>query len=59
MKSIQHLKKSGVRQKNVSFRTKLDDLRTSPNICYVQMTGIACALTIYVHRANLLNNNEF
>ena len=46
-----------VRQKNVSFRTKLDDLRISADICYVRMTDIAHALTIYGHRANFLNNN--
>ena len=44
-----------VRQKNVSFRTKLD-LCLSPDICHVQMTDIMQVLTIYGHPANLLNN---
>ena len=50
-------RESVVRQKNVSFWTKLDDLRTSSDICYVRMTDIVRALAIYGHRANLLNNN--
>ena len=50
-------RKSVVWQQIVRFQTKLDDLRISQDICYVRMTDIAGALTIYGHRANLLHNN--
>ena len=42
-------------QQIVRFQTKLDDLRISQDICYLRMTDLARALTIYGHRANLLN----
>ena len=35
---------------------KLADIRIPPDIRYVRMTDIERALTIYGHRANLLNN---
>ena len=50
-------RKSVVKQNIVRFRTKLDGLRIPPDICYVWMTDIERALTIYGHCANLLNNN--
>ena len=50
-------RKSVVRQKNVSFWRKLDNLRISLDICHVRMTDIGCALAIYGHGMNLLNNS--
>ena len=48
-----------VRQNIERFRTKLADLRIPPDIRYVWMTDIERALTIYGHRANLLNNKTY
>ena len=39
------------------FRTNLSNLRISQDIYYVRMTYNNNLLTIYGHRANLLNNN--
>ena len=47
-----------VRQNIERFWTKLADLRIPPDIRYVRMTDIERALTIYGHRANLLNNKK-
>ena len=49
-------RESVVRQDIERFRTKLANLRIPPDIRYVRMTDIERALTIYGHRANLLNN---
>ena len=43
-------RKSVVREKIVIFRTKLDDLRISQDICYVRMTDIARADHIWASR---------
>ena len=51
-------RKSAVLRRFVNFRTNLDNLRISQDICHVWMTDIARFLTIYGHRANLLNNNS-
>ena len=40
------------------FRTNLGNLRISQDICYVRMTDNNVFLTIYGHRASLLNNNS-
>ena len=48
-----------VRQNIERFWTKLADLRIPPDIRYVRMTDIERALTIYGHRANLLNNKGY
>ena len=42
----------------VGFWTKLDNPRISPDTCYVRMTDIMRALTIYGYRMNLLNDNS-
>ena len=39
------------------FPTNLGNLRISQDICYVRMTDNNGFLTIYGHRASLLNNN--
>ena len=39
------------------IRRNLGNLRVSQDICYVRMTDNNDFLTIYGHRANLLNNN--
>ena len=40
------------------FWTNLGNLRISQDICYVRMTDINDFLTIYGHRASLMNNNK-
>ena len=44
-------------QRLARFRTNLGNLRISQDICYVRMTDNNGFLTIYGHRASLLNNN--
>ena len=44
-------------QRFARFRTNLGNLRISRGICYVWMTDNNGFLTIYGHRASLLNNN--
>ena len=43
-------------QRLARFRTNLGNLRISQDICYVRMTDNNGFLTIYGHRASLLNN---
>ena len=47
-------------QRLARFRTNLGNLhvRISQDICYVRMTDINGFLTIYGHRASLLNNKH-
>ena len=52
-------RESVVRQRIVRFQKKLDDLSISQDICYVQMTDITHALTIYGHHANLGAISEY
>ena len=40
------------------FRTNLGNLRISQDICYVRITGNNDFLTIYGHRASLLNTKR-
>ena len=39
------------------FQSNLGNLRISQDICYVRMTDNNDFLTVYGHRANLLNNS--
>ena len=45
-------------QRFARFQSNLGNLRISKDICYVRMTDNNDFLTIYEHRANLLNNNK-
>ena len=46
-------------QRFARFQTNLGNLRISQDICYVRMIADnSDFLTIYGHRANLLNNNK-
>ena len=49
-------RKTVVVQHFARFCTNLGNLRISQDICYVRMTDINDFLTIYGHRASLLNN---
>ena len=51
-------RKALVVQRFVRFRTNFSNLRISQDICYVRMTDNNDFLTIYGHRANLLNKRE-
>ena len=51
------MRKALVVQRFARFCTNLGNLRISQDICYVRMTDNNDFLTIYGHRANLLNNN--
>ena len=44
-------------QRFARFQSNLGNLRISQDICHVRMTDNNDFLTIYGHRASLLNNN--